>query len=331
MAARTKTVVITGGSAGIGRATAGAFARRGWNIALIARSASGLEDARAELESLGASVLTIAGDVAESETIFAAARRVIERWERIDVWINNAMVTVISPVHQLLAEEVRRVHEVTYLGCVFGTMAALEHMRKENAGTIVQVGSALSYRAIPLQSAYCGAKFAVRGFTDALRSELRHEGSVIRLTMAQLPAVNTPQFDWARNRMLFRAQPVPPIHDARAIGEAIFRCALNGPRETWIGFSTVKAIVGTIIAPAILDRLLSRNGYDGQLTGEPQLSRYADNLFDPASEGHRTRGRFTARERRFVPVIDPLMVRVALALALLGIGATAFLAAFLIG
>jgi short-subunit dehydrogenase len=204
--------VISGASADIGRATAQAFARAGYRVALIARSQRGLMDTQTELQALGARTLAIAADVADSEAVERAAARIETELGAIDDWINSAMVTAYSPVSQLTAEEFRRVTEVTYLGVVHGTMAALRRMKERNPGTIVQIGSALSYRAIPLQSAYCGAKVAIHGFTDALRCGLIHEHSHVRLTMVQLPAHNTPQFDWAHNKTARRLQPVPPIH-----------------------------------------------------------------------------------------------------------------------
>ena len=215
------TVVITGASAGVGRATALAFARRRWNLALIARGAEGLGDAEHEIKQAGGKPLTVSAHVADAKGIFEAADLIAKHWGGINFWINNAMVTTFSPVSELSPDECRRITEVTYLGYVFGTMAALKH----NVRTIVQVGSALAYRAIPLQSAYCGAKFAIRGFTDALRSELLHDRRDVRITMVQLPAVNAPQFDWARNKMPQRPQPVPPIHQPEAIAETIFRAS----------------------------------------------------------------------------------------------------------
>src|SRR5919199_5709345 len=203
-----KTVVVTGASAGIGRAVAVAFAKRGWNVALLARGRDGLDGARREVEAAGGRALVLPTDVADAGAVFAAAERVAAEWGGIDVWVNNAMATVYAPVHEVEPEEYRRVTEVTYLGTVHGTLAALRHMRPRDAGTVIQIGSALSYRAIPLQSAYCGAKFAIRGFTDSLRTELIHDGSRVRLTMVQLPGVNTPQFDWSHMHLARRHQPV---------------------------------------------------------------------------------------------------------------------------
>jgi NAD(P)-dependent dehydrogenase (short-subunit alcohol dehydrogenase family) len=301
-----RTVVITGGSAGVGKATALAFAKRGWNVAIIARA--GLEGAEDQIRSVGGDVISATVDVADSAAIFAAAEE-IENWHSIDVWINSAMATIFSPFSKLSPEEFRRATEVSYLGYVYGTMAALKHMRQRDAGTIVQVGSALSYRAIPLQSAYCGAKFAIRGFTDALRSELKNDNCHVRITMVQLPAVNTPQFDWARNKMPYRPQPVPPIHHPGPIADAIFGAAERAPRELWVGVPTVRAILANVLAPGLLDRYLSHVGYIGQFSGEPNPLPFDGNLFDPATDGHKTEGRFNTRSTRQVLSINPAILR----------------------
>lgn len=319
---RPGAVVISGASAGIGRATALAFARRGWNVALIARGKVGLQEAQREIEKAGGKALTISADVADAQSIFEAADLVAERWGGINVWINNAMVTAFSPFAELSPEEFRRVTEVTYLGYVFGTMAALKH----NVRTIVQVGSALAYRAIPLQSAYCGAKFAIRGFTDALRSELLHDGRDVRITMVQLPAVNTPQFDWARNKMPRRPQPIPPIYQPEAIAETIFWASQRAPRELWVGWPSVRAILGGMIAPIFLDRLLARVGYDGQLSSEPRNENQSDNLFESVAARCATRGRFEDRTRTTVGTFNPTIVRAA---AVLVTGAVLYAMAFL--
>jgi short-subunit dehydrogenase len=235
--------VVTGASAGVGRALARALAQRGFRLGLLARGHDGLAGARRDVEALGAEAIVCPVDVADASAVEAAADSVVERWGRIDLWINNAMATVFSPIEHMTADEFRRVTEVTYLGQVHGTLAALKHMRPRDRGTIVQVGSALSYRAIPLQSAYCAAKFAVRGFTDSLRSELIHAKSRIRLTMVQLPAVNTPQFDWARNRLPRRLRPVAPIFQPEAVAARILQAARDAPREMWVGLPSVRAIV----------------------------------------------------------------------------------------
>ena len=311
------TVVVTGASAGVGRATAIAFARMGWNVALIARGREGLESAKRDVEAAGGRGLVLPLDVADAEAVFAAADRVIAEWGSIDVWINDAMATIFAPVKDITPEEFRRVTEVTYLGQVHGTMAALKHMRPRNEGTIVQVGSALSYRAIPLQSAYCGAKFAIRGFTDALRSELKHERSRIRLTMVQLPAVNTPQFDWARSRLPRKLQPVPPIYQPEAIAREIVRAAREAPRELWIGTPALKAIFGTMVLPLLGDHILAQEGYTGQMTDEVATPDRQDNLFEPVQTDPGARGRFDRSARHEVWGFDPVRLRAGLALTMI--------------
>jgi NAD(P)-dependent dehydrogenase (short-subunit alcohol dehydrogenase family) len=307
---RMRIAVVTGASAGVGRAVARALARRGWRLALIAREAGALEEARAEMLAAGApAALAIPCDVAEAQAVFAAAERVVAELGGLDLWVNNAMATMLAPVAEMTPEEYRRVTEVTYLGTVHGTMAALREMRQRGQGTILQVGSALAYRAIPLQSAYCGAKFAIRGFTDSLRSELQHEGSRIRLTMVQLPAVNTPQFDWSRSRMPRRAQPVPPVHQPEAVAEAICRAAETAPRELWVGGPSLRAILGNFVAPGLLDRVLAGQGYSGQMTPEPEDPGRPDNLFHPVAGRHAAHGRFDAIARREVGAVNPALLR----------------------
>ncbi|WP_241671375.1 SDR family oxidoreductase [Dankookia rubra] len=308
--------MITGASAGVGRATALAFARRGARVALIARGTEGLEAARRDAEAAGArQALALPADTADAAAVFAAADRAAAELGGIGTWVNCAMATVFAPVQETTPDEFRRVTEVTYLGYVHGTLAALRHMRPRNAGTIVQVGSALAYRAIPLQSAYCAAKFAIRGFTDSLRCELRHDGSLIRLTMVQLPAVNTPQFNWARSHMPRRAQPVPPIHQPEPVAERIVQAALHAPRELWVGGPSVQAILGTMIAPGLLDRLLAGRGYSGQMTAEPEPSDRLDNLMVPVPGDPGVHGRFDARSRSSVGAFDPTWLRGAAGLA----------------
>jgi NADP-dependent 3-hydroxy acid dehydrogenase YdfG len=317
------TVVVTGASAGVGRATAIAFARNGFNVGLIARGLEGLEGAKRDVEAAGGRALVLPLDVADAEALSAAADRVVAEWGKIDVWVNDAMATIFSPVHEIKPDEFRRVTEVTYLGQVYGTMAALKHMRSRNRGTIVQVGSALSYRAIPLQSAYCGAKFAIRGFTDSLRSELEHDKCRVRLSMVQLPAVNTPQFDWARSRMHKRLQPVPPIYQPEAIAREIVRAARDAPRELWIGRSALKAIIGTLLLPRLGDRILATEGYGGQLTAEAARPDRPDNLFEPVSGDPGAHGRFDTRAHRKVIGFNPTWLRVGAALMLVGALASA--------
>lgn len=287
-----EVVVVTGASAGVGRATAHAFASQGAHIGLVARGTQGLQAAAAEVEQKGGSALTLPTDIADPEAVEAAARRVEEKFGPIDIWVNCAMATIFAPFHRVSPDEFRRATEVTYLGFVYGTMAALKRMRPRNRGTIVQVGSALSYRAIPLQSAYCGAKFAIRGFTDSLRTELMHDGVDVHLVMVQMPALNTPQFNWARNKMSRRPQPVPPIFQPEIAADAIMHAAHSRRREVWVGGSALQAIVANKIFPGLLDRYLARNGYSSQLTDEPVDPRQPDNLFEPVPGDPGTHGRF---------------------------------------
>jgi NAD(P)-dependent dehydrogenase (short-subunit alcohol dehydrogenase family) len=323
-------VAVTGASAGVGRATAIAFARRGWRVGLLARGRDGLEGARRDVEAAGGEALVLPTDVADFAAVQEAADRIVQRWGRIDVWVNNAMATVFTPVDAITAEEFRRVTEVTYLGQVHGTMAALRHMRPADAGTIVHVGSALAYRSIPLQAAYCGAKAAVRGFVDSLRCELLHAGSAIRVTMVQLPAVNTPQFDWARSRLPRRLQPVPPIHAPEPIAEAIVEAARTAPREVWVGGPTVQAILGTMVAPGWLDGMVARKAWDGQMTDEPAPAGRPDNLMAPVPGDHGAHGRFDGRSRAWAPAVSGAAARGGLAAAF-GLGAGLLAAALWAG
>lgn len=295
MTDREQTVVICGGTAGVGRATAHAFAQAGYRVAVIARGEQGLSDTRSELQALGATVLAIAADVADAQAIDEAADRIEAELGPIEIWVNAAMATVFGPANTISAAEFKRVTEVTYLGFVHGTLAALRHMQARNRGTIVQVGSALAYRAIPLQSAYCAAKFAIRGFTDSLRCELIHANSRVRLTMVQLPAHNTPQFDWSRNKMQYRPQPVPPIHTPAVAARAIVRAATDAPRELWLGRASFQAIIGNMFMPGLLDRMMAKQAWSGQLTDEPVSNGQPDNLFQPVEGLHRIEGRFGDR------------------------------------
>jgi NAD(P)-dependent dehydrogenase (short-subunit alcohol dehydrogenase family) len=288
-------VVITGASAGVGRALSRAYAARGARIGLIARGRDGLDAARREAESLGSEAIVCVADVADAEQVEAAAQTIEQTFGAPDIWINNAMASVFSPVKQMTAEEFRRVTEVTYLGVVHGTLAALRRMLPRDHGSIVQVGSALAYRGIPLQSAYCAAKHAVQGFCDSLRAELLHDGSHVALTMVQLPALNTPQFDWVKSRLPNRAQPVPPIFQPEVAAHAIVWAADSGRREVWVGMPTVKAILGDKIAPGLLDRILARMGYDSQQTSEPEDPTRPDNLWAPIAGDHGAHGRFDSR------------------------------------
>jgi len=269
-----------------------AFARRGYRIGLIARGEDGLRATLADVERSGGEGLVLQADVSNAEEVEAAAATAVARWGGIDVWVNSAMVTVFSDVSRLHADELRRVTEVTYLGAVWGTMAALKHMKLRGRGVIVQVGSALAYRSIPLQAAYCGAKSALRGFTDSLRSELIHEGSGIHVTMVHLPAVNTPQFDVARSHMPGRPRPLGTIYQPEIAAQAIVWASEHRRRELWVGLATEQAILGTRIAPGLLDRILARLGIDGQQSALPPPLE--DNLYTPLPGDRGAHGRFDA-------------------------------------
>jgi NAD(P)-dependent dehydrogenase (short-subunit alcohol dehydrogenase family) len=292
-----KVIAVTGASAGIGRAVVRRFARDGARLGLIARGKERLEEAAAEVEPLGGEALVLPLDVADPGAVDDAAARIEERFGPLDVWVNNAMATVFAPVRDTTPDEFRRATEVTYLGTVWGTMAALRRMLPRDRGTIVQVGSALAYRSIPLQAAYCGAKSAIRGFTESLRTELLHDGSNVHLTMVELPAHNTPQFSWSRAKMPKQPQPVPPIFQPELAAEAIAYAASHRRRELVVGWPAVKAIYGEKLAPGLLDRLLARSGYDAQQTDEPLDGERSGNLFEPVDGDYSAHGPFDDQAR----------------------------------
>lgn len=298
---RPEIVVVTGASAGLGRAIVRAFAREGAHIGLLARGRDGLEGARRDVEGPGGRALVIPVDVADADGIEQAADEVEREFGPIDIWINNAMVSVFSPVKKMTPGEYKRVTEVTYLGVVYGTLAALKRMLPRDRGVIVQVGSALAYRGIPLQSAYCAAKHAIQGFCDSLRSELIHDGSNVRVTMVQLPAMNTPQFSWVKSRLPNKPQPVPPIYQPEIGAEAVLFAAHNDRREMYVGYPTVEAIVADKISPGFLDWYLARNGYDAQQTDEPIESDRRDNLWEAVPGDHGAHGTFGDRANASSP------------------------------
>ncbi len=321
---KPEVVVITGASAGVGRATVREFARRRARIGLIARGLDGLEGARREVEAAGGRALVLPADVADAAAVEHAAGRVEEELGPIDVWINNATTSVFSPIKEMQAEEFKRVTEVAYLGTVYGTQAALKRMLPRDQGTILQVGSALAHRSIPLQSAYCAAKHAVQGFTESLRCELINDRSHIHVTIVNLPALNTPQFGWSRTRLPNHPQPVPPIYQPEVAAEAIYFAAHARRREMSVGMPTVVAIYGNRIAPGVGDYYLGLQGYKSQQTGEPIDPNRPDNLWEPVTGDHGAHGIFDDRASASSPQLWANMNRGWLAVAgLAGVISTA--------
>ncbi len=290
---REKVIAVTGASAGVGRATARAFAERGASVGLIAREGKGLRAAAAEVEASGAAALAVPTDLADAVAAEAAAARIEAELGPIDVWVNDAMATVFGRVWDVEPEEFRRATEVTYLGAVHGTIAALRRMRQRDSGKIVQVGSALAYRAIPLQSAYCGAKFALRAFTDSLRCELMAESSAVEVTMVHLPGLNTPQFTWVRVKGLGRTpRPVAPVYQPEVAADGVVFAATHSRREVWVGGSTVATILGNKLAPWAADRYLAATNIDAQQTEHPVAADRRDYLFEPVADDRGAHGPF---------------------------------------
>jgi NAD(P)-dependent dehydrogenase (short-subunit alcohol dehydrogenase family) len=322
-AAKKSVVVITGASAGVGRATAREFAKDGASLALLARGEEGLDGARKEIEAVGGTALVIPADVADASQVEAAADRIEREMGPIDVWVNNAMVSILAPLSEVTPEEFRRVTEVTYLGYVWGTMSALKRMRPRNRGCVIQVGSALAYRAIPLQAAYCGAKHAIRGFTESVRCELLHDRSRVRLTVVELPGLNTPQFEWIRNRMPHKSQPVGKIYQPEVAARAIVWAARHDRRELYVGTPTLEAVVGDKIAPGLLDHYMARIVYQGHQTDEPEDPHRPDNLWKPVPGDHGAHGPFDDRAKSRSLQLWATTHRRSLAAAVLGMVAGA--------
>jgi NADP-dependent 3-hydroxy acid dehydrogenase YdfG len=299
--ANHSVVVITGASAGLGRAIAHGYAKRGAKIGLLARNPEALAAAKQECEELGGQAIFISTDVSDADAVERAAAEVEQAFGPIDIWVNNAMVSVFSPVKEMEAADYRRVTEVLYLGFVHGTLAALRRMLPRDRGTIIQIGSALAYRSIPLQSAYCACKHAINGFTDSLRCELYHDRSNVRLTSIHMPAMNTTQFDWVKNRMPQKTQPVPPIFEPEVSAQVVVEAGLakNPRREYWVGMPTVKAILAQKIIPGLLDKFLGKTGYKAQqIAGEPRDPNAPDNLYSYVPGVHSARGKFDDRSSR---------------------------------
>ena len=326
MSREPEVVVITGASAGVGRSAARKFARHGARIGLLARGVDGLKAAQREVQKLGSEALIIPTDVANAEQVEAAAEKVETELGPIDIWVNNAMTSVFSPIKKMMAEEFRRVTEVTYLGYVYGTLAALKRMLPRNRGVIVQVGSALAYRGIPLQAAYCAAKHAIQGFCDSLRCELLHDQSNVKVTMLQMPALNTPQFGWVKSRLPHRAQPVPPIFQPEVAAEAIYFAAHNPRREFYVGLPSVKAIVANKIAAGLLDHILARTGYASQQHDGSEDPNRPNNLWQPVPGDHGAHGAFDARASDWSPQLWTSEHRGWIAAAVVALGISGLLA-----
>ena len=292
---KPEVVVVTGASAGLGRAIAREFGRHKAWVGLIARNEERLNTAKAEIERSGGRALPLPLDVADPQAIYSAAQRVEDEFGPIDTWVNNAMVSVFSPIEEMQPEEFKRVTEVTYLGVVYGTLAALNRMRQRDRGTILQVGSALAYRSIPLQSAYCAAKHAIAGFTDSLRCELVHQRSGIHVCMVQMPALNTPQFGWVKSRLPHKAQPVPPIFQPEVGARAVYWAAHHPRRELLVGTSTIAAIVGQKFIPGLLDEYLGRTGYRSQQHDGREDPNRPNNLWESVPGNFGAHGSFDER------------------------------------
>jgi NAD(P)-dependent dehydrogenase (short-subunit alcohol dehydrogenase family) len=317
-----KVVVVTGASAGAGRAAVRLFAKKGADVALIARGKDGLEAAKREVESYGRRALVLPTDVSDADAVEKAADRAEYELGPIDVWVNVAMVSVFSPFLEMTPKEFKRVTEVTYLGYVYGTMSALKRMQARNRGTIVQVGSALAYRSIPLQAAYCGAKHAIVGFTDSIRCELTHTNSNVHITAVHMPALNTPQFSWVKSRLPRKPQPVPPIFEPEVAAQAIVYAATHRRRELWVGAPTVEAIQAQKFIPGLLDKYLGKTGYDAQQYDGPADPNRPNNLWEPLPGDFGAHGNFDSRAHKRSWQLTLNLNRRWIALGILAAGAT---------
>jgi short-subunit dehydrogenase len=324
MNVQPKVIVVTGASAGVGRAVVREFASPGARIGLIARGRDRLEKAKAEVESAGGEAIVCPADVADYHQLEAAAKAVEEKFGPIDVWVNVAMTTIFAPFAEVQPEEFKRVTEVTYLGAVYGSMIALKSMLPRDSGCIVQVGSALAFRSIPLQSAYCGAKHGVVGYVESLRTELLHYGSNMHITVVHLPGVNTPQFSWCRSRLPHHPQPVPPIYQPEVAARAIVWASHHRRRQVYVGFPTLMSIYGNQFASGLIDRYLAKTGFSSQQTGERVRPDRPDNLFEPAAGGYSAHGVFDNRAHRRSLQVWITENRSWLGLALLAAASIAF-------
>jgi NAD(P)-dependent dehydrogenase (short-subunit alcohol dehydrogenase family) len=325
---KQRVVVVTGASAGVGRAAVREFAKEGALIGLLAREESRLNAAKREVAEIGGRALALPTDVADASQVKSAALRVEEEFGPIDVWVNNAMTTIFAPFDEITPEEFRRATEVTYLGCVYGTMCALKQMKPRNHGTIVQVGSALAFRSIPLQAPYCGAKHAIVGFTDSIRCELIHDRSGVHITTVHLPAMNTPQFSWGKTRLPRHPQPVPPIYDPEVAARAIVWASSHKRRDLWVGWPTYEAIIGQRVAPGFADKYLADHAFQGQQTSEPVSEDRPDNLFEPVHGNYAADGVFSERARNWAITnkldLNPLGLGWVLSLGLAAAGLAIF-------
>lgn len=325
---KPRVIVITGASAGVGRATVRAFAREGASIGLIARGHDGLEGAKRDAEAHGGKGLILPADVADADAVERAAARAEDELGPIDVWVNVAMTSVFSPVIEMKPEEYKRVIEVNYLGYVYGTLAALKRMLPRDRGRIIQVGSALAYRGIPMQSAYCASKHAIQGFVDSLRAELVHDGSRVNVCMIQMPGMNTPQFGWVKSRLPKKAQPMEPIYQPEVAADAIVFASRHDRREMHVGYSTLLAVFGNKICPWFIDRYLGRTGVEGQQTSETENPGREHNLFQPLPGDHGAHGAFDARAKSRSPQLWASKHRAPIALGGLTLLAAGLLARF---